>query len=84
MTVTVPEGTIHKFVLDESSPAIGGTVVTLNIRAKTGASIVSVIRDGVVTRNIGPEWEFRVGDTLVALGDHQQVVALKDLLGVTA
>lgn len=84
MTVTVPEGTIHKFVLDESSPAIGGTVVTLNIRAKTGASIVSVVRDGVVTRNIGPEWEFRVGDTLVALGDHQQVVALKDLLGVTA
>lgn len=84
MTVTVPEGTLHRFTLDASSPAIGGTVVTLNIRAKTGASIVSVIRDGVTTRNIGPEWEFRVGDTLIALGDGAQTAALKDLLGVTA
>lgn len=84
LTVTVPEGAIHRFTLDADSPAIGGTVVTLNIRAKTGASIVSVIRDEVTTRNIGPEWEFRVGDTLIALGDHQQMVALKDLLGVTA
>ena len=84
MTVTVPEGTIHRFTLDDSSPAVGGTVVTLNIRAKTGASIVSVIRAGVTTRNIGPEWEFAVGDTLVALGDARQTAALKDLLGVTA
>lgn len=84
MTVTVREGEIHRFTLDANSPAIGGTVVTLNIRAKTGVSIVSVVRDGHIVRNIGPEWEFRVGDTLVALGDHQQMVAVKDLLGITA
>lgn len=83
MTLTVPEGTIHRFTLDAASPAVGGTVVTLNIRAKTGASIVSVIRQDVITRNIGPEWEFAVGDTLVALGDARQIAALKDLLGVT-
>ena len=84
MTLTVPEGTIHRFTLDAASPAVGGTVVTLNIRAKTGASVVSVIRGGVTTRNVGPEWEFRVGDTLVAIGDAHQIAALKDLLGVTS
>ncbi len=82
-TISVPEGTIHKFLLTESSPAIGETVVTLNIRAKTGASIVSVHRNGQVVRNVGPEWEFQVGDVLVAIGEQTQIAALKDLLGVT-
>jgi len=81
-TVSVPEGTIHKFKLAANSPAIGETVVTLDIRAKTGASVVSVYRDGQITRNIGPEWEFQVGDVLVAIGEQAQIAALKDLLGV--
>jgi len=83
MTVSVPEGTIHKFKLTDRSPAVGETVVSLNVRAKTGASVVSVYRDGQITRNIGPEWEFQVGDVLVAIGDQAQIAALKDLLGVT-
>ena len=83
MTVTIPEGTISEVVIPATSPAIGGTVVTLNIRAKTGASVVSVVRGGKTTRNIGPEWEFCAGDRIVALGDHKQIAALKDLMGVT-
>jgi len=82
-TVTVPEGAIHRLLLDSDSPAIGESVVSLNIRAKTGASVVSVFRNGNITRNIGPEWEFMAGDVLVALGDPAQIAALKDLLGVT-
>ena len=74
---------VHRLVLDAASPAIGGTVVTLNIRAKTGASVVAVERGGKVVRNIGPEWEFRMGDALLALGDSRQIAALKDLLGTT-
>ena len=74
---------VHRLTLDAASPAIGGTVVTLNIRAKTGASVVAVMRGGAIVRNIGPEWEFRMGDTLFALGDSRQVAALKDLLGMT-
>ena len=82
MTITVPEGAIQHLTLGPTSPAIGGTVVTLNIRAKTGASVVSVRRDGHIYRNIGPEWEFRIGDTLGVLGEGVQIAALKDLLGV--
>lgn len=80
---SVPEDAVHKLTLTDASPAIGATVVTLNIRAKTGASVVSVIRDGKIVRNIGAEWEFRIGDTLVVMGDAHQLAALKDLLGVT-
>ena len=80
-TVSVPEGVIQRIPLAAGSPAIGENVVSLNIRAKTGASVVSVFRDGQITRNIGPDWEFQVGDVLVALGEHDQIDALKKLVG---
>ena len=82
MTIVVPEGTIHRLTIGRDSPAIGSTVVALNVRAKTGASIVSVVRDGRQYRNIGPEWEFRIGDTLGVIGDGPQIAALKDMLGI--
>jgi CPA2 family monovalent cation:H+ antiporter-2 len=81
---SVPEDVVHKITLPAESPAIGASVVTLNIRAKTGASVVSVIRDGETNRNIGAEWEFMIGDTLVVMCDTRQLAALKDMLGVTS
>ena len=84
ITYSVPAGTVHQLPIDLASPAIGGTVVSLDIRAKTGASIVSVVRGDETIRNVGPETEFCAGDTLVALGDGQQIAALKDLLGIVS
>ena len=82
-TVSMPEGSIQRLRLTSDSPAIGETVVTLNIRAKTGASVVAVHRKGEIHRNIGPDWEFAIGDVLVVIGDQSQIAALKDLIGVT-
>ena len=82
-TVAMPEGTIQRLKIGADSPAIGETVVSLDIRAKTGASVVAVYRDGQITRNVGPDWEFSIGDVLIVLGDSPQIAALKDLLGVT-
>lgn len=84
MIVTVPRGAIHQLHLDVNSPAVGATVVTLNIRAKTGANIVSVKRGSQVIRHVGPELEFRVDDILMATGTGSQIAALKDLLGIVA
>ena len=81
MTITLPEGSLRRFTLGANSPAIGLSVVTLDIRAKTGASIVSVARGGASFSNVGPEWEFRAGDVLSAIGTPKQIAALKDLLG---
>ena len=81
-TVSMPEGTIQRLKIGASSPAVGETVVSLDIRAKTGASVVAVYRDGRIARNVGPDWEFAIGDVLVVLGEPPQVAALKDLLGV--
>ena len=84
LTFKLPQGMVHKLTIDMASPAIGGTVVSLNIRAKTGASVVSVERGGEMIRNIGPETEFRVGDVLYTMGNGEQIAALKDLLGIVA
>lgn len=81
MTVSLPEDTIHRFTLAPDSAAVGGSVVTLDIRARTGASVISVVRGDIVTRNVGPEWIFAAGDTVVALGDGNQIAALEKLLG---
>ena len=84
MTIAVPEGTIQRLRLTADSPAVGESVVSLNIRAKTGASVLSVHRGAEIVRNVGPDWEFQIGDVLVVMGDPPQIAALKDLLGVTA
>ena len=44
---------------------------------------MAVHRKGEVHRNIGPDWEFAIGDVLVVIGDQPQIAALKDLIGVT-
>ncbi len=84
LTLHVPEKSVHRLVLSTDSPAVGATVVTLNIRAKTGATIMAVERGGETIRNIGPETEFQIGDVLIAFGEGAQIASLKDLLGITA
>ncbi len=63
----LPADALDELTIPNGSAAIGGTVVTLNIRVRTGASVVAVRRAGVETRNIGAEWTFQAGDTINAL-----------------
>lgn len=80
-SLTIPPDSFRRVVIGESSPAIGETVVSLNIRAKTGASVVSLERDGETMGNPGPETRFRAGDTLGVMGEREQVEAARKLLG---
>lgn len=83
LVLTVPAEKVHQIVIPDLSPAIGLSVAQLGIRAKTGATIIRVNRDGRLHRNTGPDWVFRAGDLVVAYGEGPQIAALKDLLGVT-
>ena len=78
----IPADVVQVLAIAEGSPAVGGTVVTLNIRAKTGASIVSVRRGEERIGNPGPDFVFRAGDLVGALGEARQIAALRDLLEV--
>ena len=84
VTFSVPEETVSVLTVPEMSAAIGATVGSLNIRAKTGAIVVDVCRGGRVERHIGADFVFAAGDELTVIGDGAQRAALKDLLGVVA
>ncbi len=84
VTFKVPEDSVARLVVPASSPAIGVTIGTLNIRAKTGAVIIDVEREGALVRTVGADFAFLAGDALTVIGSGGQIAALKDLLGVTA
>ena len=80
VTIAIPEDVISNVTVGDSSPAIGFTIGSLGIRAKTGASIAAVDRDGKRIRNVGPAFKLRAGDVLIAMGDKVQISQLKELL----
>ena len=79
-TLSVPSDFYVKIPLDEKSPVIGRSIRELDIRAKTGASVVSIERNGERNRNPGPDWKFAVGDMVVVIGDPPHLAALRALI----
>ena len=80
ITISVPEDAISRVGIGEDSPVAGFTVGALGIRAKTGASIAAVDRNGLRLRNVGPALKLRAGDILIAMGDRNQIGQLKSLV----
>ncbi|MBI5178661.1 MAG: cation:proton antiporter [Nitrospinae bacterium] len=69
-TVEVPEGGV----------AHGKTIAGLNLRAKTGASVLAVQRHSDLTANPAPEHEVRAKDILYIVGDAAQLKSAADLI----
>ena len=68
--------------LPDTSPAVGLTIKALDIRAKTGASVVSVTRRGERHGNPNADWCFEPGDLVEAIGDPKELASLKNLFGI--
>ncbi len=60
------------FVVDDN-PHVGETISELDIRAKTGATIIAIVRNGKAIPNPSPNEKIRGHDTLVLVGDHKSV-----------
>jgi K+:H+ antiporter len=67
--------TTDTFYLEPDSPAVGRTLASLDLRGRTRALIIAVVRDGAHTLGPGPEYELRPGDILVLVGDHEALDA---------
>jgi CPA2 family monovalent cation:H+ antiporter-2 len=66
------------------APAIGKTLVELNLRAQTGASVLAISRDGGGTANPSPTEPLRAGDVLALAGSAEAIAAARELLLTTA
>jgi TrkA domain protein len=73
---------IEWVALPGGAPAIGTTIGDGSYRTATGSSIVAVMRAMRAVPAPGPDFEFAEGDVVVAVGTHEGLAALRDLLTV--
>jgi CPA2 family monovalent cation:H+ antiporter-2 len=59
--------------LTEESRIIGVNLADVDIRAKTGASVVALIREGILYPNPKSLTEFKLGDRLGLIGEEKQI-----------
>jgi CPA2 family monovalent cation:H+ antiporter-2 len=55
----------------EDSPLVGQSLRQIDLRKRTGATVIAAVRDGKPVSNMGAEFVLQAGDLLVALGDHK-------------
>ena len=72
--------TTDTFYLEPGSPAVGRTLAALDLRGRTRALIIAVVREG--KHYVTPEADFtlRQGDILVLVGDHAALEAAFEML----
>jgi len=66
--------------LTSESPMCGETVAGTNLRARSGATIIAIVRGQESTTNPPPDFVLRPGDLLVLVGSHAQIDAATSIL----
>jgi len=57
----------------ETSPAAGKSLEESELHARTGVTVIAVVRDGKSTHNPAPDFRLAAGDVLVLLGSHKEL-----------
>jgi len=68
------------FLLQADSPAEGKTIRELDLRARTGATIVALTRSGQPFPAPQPDFRLQAGDVLVLVGRHKQLDEARRML----
>ena len=66
--------------LPEGCPAVGRTLAELNLRGRTGATILAISRDGASVITPAAEERLQQGDMLALAGTEEAVTAARELL----
>ena len=64
----------------DSSPAIGRTLAEAGLRARTGVTVIAILRDPEPVSGAQPEDRIEQGDTLVGVGKTRQFAEFRRLL----
>ena len=66
--------------IESGAKAIGRTIRDLEVRRRTGASVIAIAREAGHVPNPSPDEAFAAGDTVIAIGREDQVRAFEELL----
>jgi CPA2 family monovalent cation:H+ antiporter-2 len=70
------------YLLLEGSPAAGKSLQEIELRARTGVTVIAVVREGKSTHNPGGDFVLAAGDALVLLGSHEGLDKATQILNV--
>ncbi len=65
--------TTDTLLILEDSPAAGQELEKLDLRSRSGVTVIAVVRAGQSIHNPGPGFRLAVGDILVLLGSHKEL-----------
>ena len=71
---------IKWFRLPETGPLIGSTLADANLRARTGASVIALLREGELMANPKSMTRFQAGDRIGLVGEKEEIDAVERLL----
>jgi CPA2 family monovalent cation:H+ antiporter-2 len=71
---------VHWFRIGEESPLTSQTLADVNLRARTGASVVAILRAGELMANPKSMTVFQAGDRVGMIGDREEIEAVERLL----
>ncbi len=79
----LPEVDIELFIVAPDSPIGGVELRRLELRQRTGANVLAVIRGTQVIHNPPGDFTFREGDQLILIGSRRQLHAAYDVMSVS-
>ncbi|MBI5882244.1 MAG: cation:proton antiporter [Elusimicrobia bacterium] len=71
---------LRAFPLASGSWAVGKTIGGIDLRARTGSSVLQINRSGLPVPSPGPETELRAGDELILIGEAPQIERARAVL----
>ncbi len=66
--------------LNENSQLVNQTLAEANIRSRSGASIVALIRDNQLVANPKSSTQFAAGDRIGVIGENDQVESARQII----
>ncbi len=76
--------TTQTYYLGEKSFAVGKTLAEIDLRKKTGCSVIAIVRAGVPTPSPPGDFLLQANDVLVLVGAHVQIESARKLLEETS
>ncbi|WP_456327786.1 cation:proton antiporter regulatory subunit [Archaeoglobus sp.] len=69
---------VHTYIVPKS--LAGKTIEELDLRRKTGVTIIAISREGKNIVNPSPSTELKEGDVIVVIGEHDQIEKFEKLI----
>lgn len=68
------------YYISDKSLAVDKSIAEVNLRARSGASIIAIVREGKPTTNPAASYVLQMGDVLVLVGSHTELNAARKCL----